>query len=302
MRQATHPPPPAGPCNHQLTNYQLPKLHPTICTRWPQVRLVLEYCDRGCLRDALDAGAFFSGGWAGGLLPLISFLMTFWPAHGMRAWKIRHLPPCSTSPPPSGQHTAPIGDKTADPGPAGLVACPQSSSQQRLPAGCALEMGGWGPPVSSDGAGPPRAGHPTPNCRPPAAEGINYRAILDTAADIAKAMLVSWGGWGRACVRACLHGYEVLTRPTAPCFPCSSRPQCSTSTRHQCCTQTSRCAPPPSASILRRSRRDRDETANLAICNRDEPGGEHVSIAMKSGRPAGPVAYLEGRLRPYGSR
>lgn len=27
-----------------------------------QVNLVLEYCDWGCLRDALDAGAFFSGG------------------------------------------------------------------------------------------------------------------------------------------------------------------------------------------------------------------------------------------------
>jgi serine/threonine protein kinase len=26
------------------------------------VNLVLEYCDWGCLRDALDAGAFFSGG------------------------------------------------------------------------------------------------------------------------------------------------------------------------------------------------------------------------------------------------
>ncbi len=25
----------------------------------PQVQLVLEYCDKGCLRDALDAGAFF---------------------------------------------------------------------------------------------------------------------------------------------------------------------------------------------------------------------------------------------------
>lgn len=25
---------------------------------YPQVRLVLEYCDRGCLRDALDRGAF----------------------------------------------------------------------------------------------------------------------------------------------------------------------------------------------------------------------------------------------------
>ncbi len=61
-------------------------------------------------------------------------------------------------------------------------------------------------------------------------------------------------------------------------------------------------SPPTSASILRRGRRDRDETANLAIWNRDEPGGEHVSVAMKSGRPAGPFAYLEGRLRPYGSR
>lgn len=27
-----------------------------------QVNLVLEYCDGGCLRDALDAGAFFSSG------------------------------------------------------------------------------------------------------------------------------------------------------------------------------------------------------------------------------------------------
>lgn len=27
-----------------------------------QVNLVLEYCDWGCLRDALDAGAFFSNG------------------------------------------------------------------------------------------------------------------------------------------------------------------------------------------------------------------------------------------------
>jgi serine/threonine protein kinase len=27
-----------------------------------QVNIVLEYCDWGCLRDALDAGAFYSGG------------------------------------------------------------------------------------------------------------------------------------------------------------------------------------------------------------------------------------------------
>jgi serine/threonine protein kinase len=26
------------------------------------VNIVLEYCDWGCLRDALDAGAFYSGG------------------------------------------------------------------------------------------------------------------------------------------------------------------------------------------------------------------------------------------------
>lgn len=29
---------------------------------YAQVNLVLEFCDWGCLRDALDAGAFFSGG------------------------------------------------------------------------------------------------------------------------------------------------------------------------------------------------------------------------------------------------
>jgi hypothetical protein len=31
----------------------------------PQVRLVLEYCDKGCLREALDSGAFLLAGAAG---------------------------------------------------------------------------------------------------------------------------------------------------------------------------------------------------------------------------------------------
>jgi hypothetical protein len=47
-----------------------------------------------------------------------------------------------------------------------------------------------------------------------------------------------------------------------------------------------------SASILRRSRRDRDEMANLAVWSRDEPGGAHVSVAMKSPPAGGLVAYL----------
>jgi serine/threonine protein kinase len=33
-----------------------------VCKTIQQVNLVLEFCDWGCLRNALDAGAFFSSG------------------------------------------------------------------------------------------------------------------------------------------------------------------------------------------------------------------------------------------------
>jgi hypothetical protein len=49
------------------TPHRPPARQPT--TPPPQVSLVLEYCDWGCLRDALDAGAFYTGARAGAGAP-----------------------------------------------------------------------------------------------------------------------------------------------------------------------------------------------------------------------------------------
>lgn len=49
-------------CGSQAAEERRVLMHVCVCVPAPaQVRLVLEYCDKGCLRDALDNGIFLLG-------------------------------------------------------------------------------------------------------------------------------------------------------------------------------------------------------------------------------------------------
>ncbi len=111
----------------------------------PQVQLVLEYCDKGCLRDALDDGVFFG-----------------------REYGTRHV-------------AGPFATMTSD---------NRHTRSQCFPYT-------W-------------RSHGAPSLFPAAATGLNYAAILETAADVAKALLhlhlnnVLHGGAGRGM---CISGH-----------------------------------------------------------------------------------------------
>lgn len=172
-----------------------------------QVRLVLEYADKGTLRDALDAGAF--------RMPLIP------PPPPKRGPSASTLGAAAKAGLGSGcSPTAPTG--------AGAAA---GAGENAASSAAGVEQGGKGErPVSGAGpqseeAGPAVGageGAVDSACSSSAGQGaagtsgtgavkaqpsqcpLNYKAILDTAADIAKAMLhlhalnvLHGGGWGR---------------------------------------------------------------------------------------------------------